>query len=234
MSVLEAADGGRIHTVERGTGRPLVLVHGMTMSSGIWRRQLDELSDRYRVVALDLRGHGRSVAGTSGFGLDAVAGDIALVLEELDLRDAIVLGHSMGSMALIQFCASFAETRTERVAGLVFLSASPGVVVPAGVRRVSERIARGRAPMLPWSGSFLTGFGLLSLDARAALADVDTPATIVVGRRDRLTPIPRAQRLAVLLPHATVEVVDGAGHQVMLDQPAALAAVLDRFSAALC
>ena len=234
MTRLTAPDGGRIHVVERGSGRPLVLVHGMTMSSGIWSRQLAELSDRYRVVALDLRGHGRSAAGRDGFQIEAVAGDIAVALEGLDLEDAIVVGHSMGSMALIQFCASFAPARSRRVAGLVFLSASPGVVVPGGVRWVSERIAaRTGRVRLPWHGSFLTGFGLLSLDARAALAGVDTPAVIVVGRRDRLTPIARAERLAAMMPHARVEVVDGAGHQVMLDQPAALAAVLDRFSAEL-
>ena len=56
-------DGGSIHAVERGSGRPLVLLHGITLRHDVWAPQLRELADRYRVIAVDLRGHGESTAG---------------------------------------------------------------------------------------------------------------------------------------------------------------------------
>lgn len=68
---IEMDDGGTIHVVSRGQGQPLVLLHGVCLNSGIWAHQLSDLSDEMRVIALDLRGHGRSVTGSDGFGLNA-------------------------------------------------------------------------------------------------------------------------------------------------------------------
>ncbi len=68
---IEVDDGGRIHVVSRGRGQPLVLLHGVFLNSGIWVHQLADLSDELRVIAVDLRGHGRSVSGSDGFGLAA-------------------------------------------------------------------------------------------------------------------------------------------------------------------
>ena len=63
---IPATDGGQIHVIERGAGRPLLLIHGITLQAGIWAPQLHELADRYRVLAMDVRGHGRSRAGSAG------------------------------------------------------------------------------------------------------------------------------------------------------------------------
>jgi pimeloyl-ACP methyl ester carboxylesterase len=72
-SDIQVDDGGTIHVVSRGKGQPLVLLHGVFLNSGIWAHQLRDLSDEYRVIALDLRGHGRSVVGIDGFGCDTPA-----------------------------------------------------------------------------------------------------------------------------------------------------------------
>ena len=67
---LPTPDGGVVHAIEKGAGRPIVLLHGITLRSDVWAPQFHQLADRYRVIAVDLRGHGESVAGSSGFGLD--------------------------------------------------------------------------------------------------------------------------------------------------------------------
>ncbi|MBV9952634.1 MAG: alpha/beta hydrolase [Acidimicrobiia bacterium] len=120
-------DGGRLHVIERGEGRPLVLLHGITLAASIWAPQLHQLAGSaaapgFRVIACDLRGHGGSTAGSAGYGLTVLGDDLATVLEELDLRDAIVVGHSMGGMTLMRFCADHTDVLDERVAGVAFLA----------------------------------------------------------------------------------------------------------------
>src|SRR5699024_6851248 len=81
-------DGGTISYLEQGEGQPLVLLHGITLRSDVWAPQFHQLTDRFRVIAVDLRGHGGSKAGREGLGLPRLAADLANLLETLDLRDA--------------------------------------------------------------------------------------------------------------------------------------------------
>jgi pimeloyl-ACP methyl ester carboxylesterase len=159
VRVIEGYDGSRIHITERGDGPPIVLLHGITLQTAVWHYQLVDLSDRFRVVGLDWRGHGGSAAGRDGYGLDRLARDLGTVLTELDLRDAVVVGHSMGGMALMQFCADCPDLLDDRVAGLVFLSTSPGAFVPAmlegairawGERRFSDGHLTRHPPRLSY------------------------------------------------------------------------------------
>lgn len=130
---VDTADGASIHVAEKGHGRPLLLLHGVTLQWWVWGAQFNTLSDRYRVMAWDMRGHGRSTVGDEGITLEAIADDLATVLEKLDLHDAIVIGHSMGGMALGRFCGRHEDVMVERCGGLVFLdtSAAPFALPPA-------------------------------------------------------------------------------------------------------
>ena len=118
------SDGGSLHVVERGAGRPLVLLHGITLSARTWHYQLQDLADDFRVIAVDHRGHGSSTAGDGGWDLARLALDVRELLDALDLRDAIVVGHSMGGMVTLRFALDHAETRRRRVAGIVLMSTS--------------------------------------------------------------------------------------------------------------
>jgi len=270
---LPTSDGGSLHVVDTGDERakPIVFVHGITLSSAIWDKQRRDLADRYRIVTPDLRGHGRSTAGRGAFGLDAMAGDIVTVLEDLDLRDAIVVGHSMGGIVLGHAVGTRRDVFEARVDGVVFLSSSPGAAVPPVARRATSALGRLGARVgwrLPWYGfpanrvtravlrtafgaspddadieatralvaatdratSWQCGFAMMEHDARVTLRDANVRAIVVVGSRDRFTTPARARRLASLLPGARLEIVDGAGHQLMLERPDALAALVDEFA----
>jgi pimeloyl-ACP methyl ester carboxylesterase len=161
---LTLSDGATYHVVERQPSGvpsepPVVLLHGVTLSTRIWHHALDELGSSCRAVAIDWRGHGRSVAGADGFGLDILARDLAEVVTQLDLRSCVIVGHSMGGMALMRFAADHPAVLHERVGGLLFLStacADVGVgalpnVVRAGVRRMMSLspIARRASWTLP-------------------------------------------------------------------------------------
>src|SRR5262249_57818125 len=76
----------------------------------------------FRVIAYDHRGHGQSVAGTAGHSVENLALDLRTVLEAYDVRGAVLVGHSMGGVAVEAFVTQFPEIAAERVAGIVLLS----------------------------------------------------------------------------------------------------------------
>ena len=116
-------DGGGIHTISAGSGPTLVLSHGVTLSSRLWVKQFDHLPVRgLRVVAYDHRGHGESEPGESGHTLANLAADVRTVLEELDLRDVVLVGHSMGGVAVMAFAIEHPDVAAARVHGLVLMS----------------------------------------------------------------------------------------------------------------
>lgn len=119
-------DGGELHVLERGEGRPLVFLHGVTLSTMAWHYQLAELGDRYRVLAVDHRGHGLSKHGRDPYTIERLAKDFGDLLEAFDLHDVVVIGHSMGGMAALQYAVENPEALAERVAGLVLVSTAAG------------------------------------------------------------------------------------------------------------
>ncbi|MEY2467365.1 MAG: non-heme chloroperoxidase, partial [Actinomycetota bacterium] len=104
-----------------------VFLHGVTLSIATWPYQIAALSKEFRVIAVDQRGHGRSQRGEGGYGIARMASDAAQILSHLDLRDAIVVGHSMGGMVAQQMCLDFRELARERVAGTILLSTAAAV-----------------------------------------------------------------------------------------------------------
>ncbi len=117
-----SADGGQLHAVEHGRvdAKPIVLLHGVNLAASLYNPALVDLGDRFRVIALDWRGHGRSRPGRDGYGVGQLGSDVATLLEHFDLTDAVVLGHSMGGMGLGRFAVDHPGVRSSRVSGLVF------------------------------------------------------------------------------------------------------------------
>lgn len=132
-------DGGSVHVVEFGEGRPLVLLHGVTLAAEVWAPLMHLAADRFRIIALDVRGHGASVVGDDGVGRVPAAHDLATVLETLDVSGAIVMGHSMGGMILGRFCGDFPDVLRERVAGLVFMDTAVAQLIPPGFGALADR-----------------------------------------------------------------------------------------------
>ncbi len=120
---LPSHDGGELYVIEAGSGPPIVLSHGVTLSVQTWSKQIRALADAgFRVIAFDHRGHGSSTLGDDLHGLDQLGADVRSVVEGLDLTDAVIVGHSMGGMATQVFCLDHPEVARERVAGIVLLS----------------------------------------------------------------------------------------------------------------
>ncbi|MDA8045860.1 MAG: alpha/beta hydrolase [Actinomycetota bacterium] len=137
-----AADGGSLRVLERGAGRPLLLIHGITLQARVWAPQFHLMADRYRILAMDVRGHGASTAGREGFGRAIAARDIESVLEHFDLRHAVIVGHSMGGMILMEFAGQFVDALAHRVAGLVFMDTAAYQIAPKPVLPLAKALGR--------------------------------------------------------------------------------------------
>jgi len=152
---LDTHDRGTIHVVENGDALapPIVLSHGVTLSTRTWFHQLENLpKEGFRVIAFDHRGHGRSVLGEAGHSIDNLALDMKTVVEALDLRDAVLVGHSMGGVAVQAFVTEFPEIAAQRVAGIVLLSTLAYTVFGSRPTRTKARLEQltKRSPDTTW------------------------------------------------------------------------------------
>jgi len=127
MPCIKSPTGVEIYYEEDGEGRPLVMLHGWSMTRRVWRFQ-QPLADDCRLIVPDLRGHGRSSTPAAGYSLDALADDIVALFERLDLTEAVLLGWSLGAQVAL---AAFLPIR-KRLAGLALVGATPRFTVTDG------------------------------------------------------------------------------------------------------
>ncbi|HLZ67557.1 MAG TPA: alpha/beta hydrolase [Aliidongia sp.] len=127
MSTITTKDGTQIFYKDWGQGQPIVFHHGWPLSSDDWDTQmLFFLQHGYRVIGIDRRGHGRSSQVAHGHDMDHYAADAAAVVEHLDLRNAVHIGHSTGGGEVTRYVARHGKGR---VAKAVLMSAVPPIMV---------------------------------------------------------------------------------------------------------
>ncbi|MCO6437628.1 MAG: alpha/beta hydrolase [Phycisphaerae bacterium] len=113
---IEQVNGIKMHYMVKGDGPDVVLIHGVTSTLAVWfARVLPALSENYRVLAYDLRGHGYSQATPTGYTSHDLAHDLNALLEHVGVGKARIIGHSFGGSIALQLAAHFPE----RVAGVV-------------------------------------------------------------------------------------------------------------------
>ena len=120
---LTVQDGTRIFYKDWGHGQPIVFSHGWPLTADAWDAQMVFLGERgFRVVAHDRRGHGRSSQPWEGNDMDTYADDLAALMAHLDLKDAVMVGHSTGGGEVARYIGRHG---TQRVAKAVLLGAVP-------------------------------------------------------------------------------------------------------------
>jgi pimeloyl-ACP methyl ester carboxylesterase len=232
-----------------GEGRPVLLLHGAAGTHLSWPAQVRRLQG-WRVYALDLPGHGKS-AGEPCRSIEEIARQVLDMVKALDLQPAVWVGHSMGSAvamhaALLQPASVAAlvlagSGSTLRVnPRLLEMASSPETCRQAMERIVTWSFSRQASPRLVElalkrmneTPQAVLQADLLACDAfdmSSKLGEIQARTLVVCGTEDRMTPLRGAQELAGGLPQARLEVMPGAGHMPMLEQPLAFTAILDTF-----
>ena len=152
-----------IYYEDHGAGQPVVLIHGYPLSGRGWDKQVPVLLEAgYRVITYDRRGFGQSSQPASGYDYDTFAADLSALLEYLDLRDAVLAGHSMGTGEVTRYLARYGS---ERVAKGVLVAPIPPYLlqaednpdgVPGSLFDGFAQAARADSPA--WMNGFLDNF----------------------------------------------------------------------------
>ncbi|WP_305093253.1 alpha/beta fold hydrolase [Prescottella sp. R16] len=243
---------------ENNGGTPVVFLHCVGGDLTNWNPQVEALADRYRVVSIDTRGHGKSEFAGEGLTLEDYAEDVRQVLDALEIDRAHVVGLSMGGM----IAQAFALNAPERVAGLVLADTSSRIdeataanlaqagdaALGYGMGAVSDQFVPicFDATAIHEDREYVQRFreGFSSRDPRAfhaglqaiggldfldRLHQVAVPTLVLVGAADQLTPVAHSEAIAGKVSGASLVIFDGAGHLSNLDSKDEFTRELTRF-----
>lgn len=175
------SDGNELNIETWGTGQPLVVLHGFTGSAASWQGPLPSLAGQFKVIAIDLLGHGRSSAPAdpARYEMAHCLADLLEVFDSLNLDRPALLGYSMGGRVAL----AFAIERPDRVGQLILESASPGL---AAAEEQTTRIASDEvlAQRLERDGleAFMNYWEALPLFASQASLPAEVRARVRAGR----------------------------------------------------
>jgi pimeloyl-ACP methyl ester carboxylesterase len=234
-------DGIKLHYEVHGRGPALILTHGYSSTSAMWKEQIDALSKHHKLVLWDMRGHGQSdyPDDPSAYSEAHTVADIAALLDEVGARQAIVGGLSLGGYMSL----AFYRVHPERVSALLIIDTGPGFKKDDAraawnqrARDTGDRFEREGLAVLTSasrerssvshrdaSGLAHAARGMLTQrDARVieSLPDIRVPALVVVGADDAPF-LAASDYMAAKIPGATKLVIPAAGHAVNIDQPQA-------------
>jgi pimeloyl-ACP methyl ester carboxylesterase len=210
MAFVASDDGLKVYYEQRGSGPAVLLSHGFRASSATSQNQMDALSDGYRVIAWDMRGHGRSESpdDPAAYSLESAVADMVAVMQECGVQRAAIGGLSLGGLLSLAFHVA----HPERTAALLLFDTGPWqrnlAARTAGAGTEPPGFPHTRRKILEHTHDKI----LVSLDS------IQVPTLVLCGEFDERF-LEASEFLATRIPDAQKVILKGAGHVSNLDQP---------------
>ena len=149
MTFIERPDGTRLHCISMGEGPTVILAHGIFNELRCFNLVLQHLLNRkVRVVLFDQRGHGQSSIGADGLGSRQMAGDYKAILQFFDIKDGVLVGHSMGAFLGVVLAETYPSVVETRLKAMMLVSGHAGVAAKGSVQNQLQ-IPLIRAGLMP-------------------------------------------------------------------------------------
>jgi 3-oxoadipate enol-lactonase len=239
--------GARIYWDEEGSGAPLLLIMGLGWPSHAWHRSRPVLSEKYRTIALDNRGVGRSEAPAGPYSIAQMAADAVAVLNAARVNAAHVFGMSMGGMIAQEFALQYPKKVRSLILGCTAAGGPQAVRAEQDVLQVlmtrgqdpdqfakavspfiydrgttADRIEEDTAIRRKWYPSADAYFAqlqaIMAWDAYSRLPEITAPTLVVHGAGDRLVPPKNAELITAQIPGAKLVMIPNASHIFTTDQ----------------
>jgi pimeloyl-ACP methyl ester carboxylesterase len=241
-------DGLRISYRREGTGAPLVLLHGFIVDGRVWRRQIDDLSRNFDVIAWDAPGCGESEDPREDYTMGEFAEALAGLLDRVGVSAVHILGLSWGGTLALEFY----RQHPERALSLILADAYAGWTGSLGAEAAEQRLARclkeSELPPEAWvpqwapeacspnapqavideqaaimSDFHPAGFRAMSRalsgDFRDILATIRVPTLLIWGADDSRSPVRVGEAMCAAIPGAQLKIIAGAGHVSNMEKP---------------
>lgn len=245
-----------LHFTERGSGPPLLLVHGVMITGEMFDPVIEQFATRHRVIVPDLRGHGRSRALPGPYTAVQLARDLSRLLDHLGIEAAIVLGYSQGGAIAQQFAldnprrcqrlvlactyAFNMATLREKLEG----HAAPLIIRILGMRRfakvvISQGLKRVERRRSDWVVGLIADQdqslmvsawqAAMAFDSRRRLADIKCPTLVIAGTKDTAVPFHHARTLHESIAGSRLVMIDDADHALIWTHPDELVRATEEF-----
>lgn len=245
----KSINGTTLSYDERGSGLPVVFLHGFPLDRRIWKDQIDALSKQHRVIAVDLRGFGQSKSNTA-FTMKSLAEDICSLLRAINATSCVLGGLSMGGYVALAFAKEYQkdlrglmliDTRAEgdtaegkagrqKMIALARTSGSKAVadqmmpkMLAPGTPKNRPAVARELQRIMEACPSLTIEHALAAMrdrdDQTAFLPSISVPTLILVGQEDAITPPKMAEAMNAQIPRSKLVVIPDAGHMSPMEKP---------------
>jgi 3-oxoadipate enol-lactonase len=254
-----STNGIHLYYEDLGQGQPLVLIHGLGSSTQDWEAQVSEFSRSYRVITLDLRGHGQSDKPAGPYSISMMSADLSGLFQTLDLPPVHLVGLSLGGGVAFQFVIDFPAS----VKTLTIVNSGPslggtpeeakqeierrvGIVQQMGMQAMGEALSPALFPkpeQAPLRETFVKRWAandpqayieatrsILGWDMRDRLGEIRCPTLILAADQD-YTPVAAKEAYVKLIPQAQLVVITDAHHALTMECPEKFNAALGDFLA---
>lgn len=212
----------QLHYIEKGAGKPLVLLHGNGSSLNYFQRQIETFSKSYRVFAVDTRGHGQSPRGTAPFSMQQFSEDLHAFLDTHNLKKIILLGFSDGGNIALTFALRYPEYIEKLIVNGSNLN-TKGVKLRYQIPiEIGYRLAKLSASKSETARRKSEILGLMVNEPNICpeqLCEITMPTLVLVGTNDMIKDA-HSRAIAAALPHAEFVALKG-GHCISKDAPEA-------------